>query len=187
MRGSGKKMNKNINKKELAHFISRMNRIITCHIGFCGVEAEEIYACLEGDFTEDCMVVTYDCDQIIGFLGLDAYDGKAEVWGPFVHEDYSFEEISKQMWDDLKKSTGTKIHTYYFFINKENHQALQFTDKIGSKFSGEHLILEAKQEEFEQASYFQIVEYEKDLENSFVYLHTIEYPSTYYSAQNIIT
>lgn len=79
----------------ISNFIAQYNSNPKNHIGYCGLNKDEIASCLGNDqnlllsFT-----LVYHDDVLVGLLGYDYYDNTAELWGPFVNLSYDFEKVA---------------------------------------------------------------------------------------------
>lgn len=168
--------------KELAHFLASMNQQKQHHIGYCGDNEAEILQTLEKDFSplEDVFFVSKDM-EINGAIGLDIDNEEktAEVWGPFS----TSEEVALQLWKKLKETYESTLNTLYFFINKENQQGIRFAQNIGAHHQGNHFILEASKNHYEQKA----IDFKPQYTDSFSELHEAAFPNTYHSAKEIIS
>lgn len=116
------------------------------HIGFCGVQFEEIYKTLQEDFIDQDGDVTFwiarnDVGEIVAAIGLDIDGNTAEVWGPF--NCTSSAELQWALWKQLIHKNPS-VRNYIFFVNQENIQQQKFMAHIQAEKAGEHLSLELK-------------------------------------------
>lgn len=103
--------------------------------------------------------------------------------GPF--NKTSSVKLQYQLWEQLVNENPA-VQTFYFFINKENIQQRTFMDEIKAKNTGEHLILEIKEQDFERVSgKLKSVPFIQSDFNAFEKLHNETFPNTYYDARTI--
>ena len=173
--------------EELARFLSLINQHKTLHIGYCGVQMEEIYKTLREDFVSDdgdihFFIARSHTADIIGAIGIDVDGSSAEVWGPFTK--VSSRKLSVLLWEQLVNEHPT-IQAFHFFINKLNIEQQVFLNDLGAKNTGEHLILEIKAERFQNVSEFKSTMFNPSDFPAFEKLHSENFPNTYYDAKTI--
>ena len=178
--------------KELAKFLAKMNAVTSQHIGFCGESKEEIYDTLTSDFSDlelaKSFLVAYLDDEIVGAIGLDIdlENRNAEVWGPFISEEYMHANFINELWEKVTSLSGSQVEQFDFFFNIDNTFAKEFTILHGGQMQGHHKVLVAKKSEWNRATGEGIIKINPDYENSFSELHVQEFPSTYYSSKTIL-
>ncbi|SDQ10310.1 Ribosomal protein S18 acetylase RimI [Carnobacterium viridans] len=173
---------------ELSAFLSEVNKRKRSHIGYCGEKAEGIHQSLKEDFVASdsdikFIIARNSTGEIIAGIGFDIDETSAEVWGPF--NKTSSVKLQYQLWEQLVNENPA-VQTFYFFINKENIQQRTFMDEIKAKNTGEHLILEIKEQDFERVSgKLKSVPFIQSDFNAFEKLHNETFPNTYYDARTI--
>lgn len=177
---------------DLAAFLAKMNSVSSQHIGYCGESKEEIYDTLTSDFSDldlaNSFVVAYDEEEIVGAIGLDTdlEDRSAEVWGPYVSEEFIHSDLVNNLWEKVTALSASQVDQYHFFLNRENAYAKEFSVSQGGKSQGRHTVLTAKKNECKETIEEGVIEYNPAYEDSFAELHGQAFPSTYYSAQTIL-
>jgi len=174
--------------RELAKFLAHMNKQKSFHIGYCGEEVEEIHKTLNEDFVlEDGQISFHiardDHGEIEFAIGFDIDGASAEVWGPY-NTNFNLNE-QLIVWEQMTKEYQT-IETYSFFLNKENLKQQEFMNAIHARKTGEHLILEINKQNFKAVQIMRSTDFIPTDLNSFVALHEVTFPNTYYSAQTIV-
>lgn len=179
---------KAIDLEELSLFLSEINQHKKSNIGYCGEKVEEIYQTLKEDFVSGDrgdinFILARNSEEIIAAIGFDIDETSAEVWGPF--NQTSSVNLQYELWEELKNENPT-VQTFSFFINKENLQQQQFMKEIKAKKTGEYLILEMKERNFERVSKMNSVPFIESDFKAFEELHNETFPNTYYDARTII-
>ncbi|MFJ7667476.1 GNAT family N-acetyltransferase [Lysinibacillus sp. NPDC097195] len=174
--------------EELAQFLAEMNKQKTSHIGYCGDEAEEILQTLQADFiakdgTINFIIARNHEGAIIAAIGIDMDDASAEVWGPFNQTGSS--DLQQRLWQQLVSVYPT-VQSYYFFINHQNLQQQAFMDALNAQKSGEHFVLEIKENAFNKVSEIKSEPFKQSDFSQFETLHAETFPGTYYDAATII-
>ncbi|MFE8699669.1 GNAT family N-acetyltransferase [Cytobacillus sp. FJAT-54145] len=183
-----KKMSKS-DTEMVAEFISTLNKLDTHHIGYCGTDAKEIENTLREDITDvpywESFLIALDHDSFIGVLGFDAdiENGSAEIWGPFVKEDYW--TIVPEMWREMQSFLPSGIEKLYMFPNKNNISSLEFAKQEGFQIHSEQTILEFEKVDFHHNKK-PLEEITEAHYSEFVSLHDHTFPSTYYNGDQII-
>lgn len=173
--------------KELALFLSDINQHKASHIGFCGIETEEIMQTLTEDFIRQDGGINFwmakdRTGTIIAAIGLDVDGSEAEVWGPFSHVDSH--TLQHELWETLMYESP-RVQEFYFFINKENRLQQRFMEEIEAEMSGEHLTLIIDEGNFHQVQDMKSIPYTPGDYHAFEKLHNKTFPNTYYDAGTI--
>ncbi|WP_277584397.1 GNAT family N-acetyltransferase [Psychrobacillus antarcticus] len=182
---------KNLN--ELSSFLERINKENTSHIGYCGEKKKEISNTLSTDFSdiaiEKSFVVAYDKDNIVGALGfdIDVESRSAEVWGPFVKNGQSFFRIANDLWQVLETTIPFILEEYLFYVNEKNTFARKFIENNNGVENGYHLILRADKNSLTDGQDIHIKTYDSTFHKSFSALHSLAFPNTYYSSDQILS
>lgn len=179
--------------EELAVFLEVTNNKDTLHIGYCGEKEKEIFDTLSNDFSdldiEKSFVVAYDQDILVAALGFDIDEERksAEVWGPF-DNGKGDHLTANALWEALENTTPFKLNKYQFFVNEKNTFARQFCETKKVIESGHHLILSVKRDNQTSKDLdIHIMNYTPSYFQSFSALHTLAFPNTYYSSEEIIS
>ncbi|MEK4148214.1 N-acetyltransferase [Robertmurraya sp. FSL W8-0741] len=178
---------------EASAFISKMNLQPTQHVGYCGIDSEEIKHVLSTDFSDlafaDSVIGAFQNQQLVGVLGLDIdkESKEAEVWGPFIAH-LEWHKVAEQMWKKLIEELPFSLETVYGFYNVHNVNGNQFMESLGAVKSGEHSILQisASHLPLKTASPVTIREMEKKDFQHIRYLHKESFPNAYFSADEMI-
>lgn len=149
-------INKPTNLTKLSTFLETLNNQSIYHIGYCGLDAEEIKYTILHEFSdldlEHSFAVASELDTIKGALGfdIDEEERTVEVWGPFVLEAEQYKETADAMWKHLVSKLPFEIKTFEFFVGKENFRTREYIRETGGVETGQHLILTAKKGAFLQ-------------------------------------
>lgn len=175
--------------KEIANFITDLNKFEENHIGYCGNDSAEIEYSLEEDMefpVEECFVLAYDDDILIGVLGFDGdtKNGTAEIWGPFIEDGKWY--IANELWESLIGLIPEKIKKLNMFINKRNKNCIKFAEAIEFSRLGGHSILSIEEEEVSKLSDEVCLELSSEYHEEFIKLHNKIFPGTYYTGEDII-
>ncbi|MBU3128060.1 MULTISPECIES: GNAT family N-acetyltransferase [Clostridium] len=184
---------KNNEIDKLAEFIEFMNSKENYNIGYCEKTKEKVLNALYEDFEdgniEKYFVGAYDGEKLIGVLGIDVEEEKSygELWGPFVEELYSEENVSSKLWLLLRKNILNCCASFGIFCNSKNIQCIQFAKEYGFKNNGEHFIMSLGRDDFKEI--FEVKDFELTFEynNEFKLLHDKNFPNTYYSGSDILS
>lgn len=179
--------------KDLAAFLENMNNDSSSHVGYCGEVKEGIYETLLDDFSDldlsQSFAVAYDEGSIVGAIGLDIDKDRfsAEVWGPFISDKIDDPYIADTLLKTVISYSSIQLKHLNFFLNKENTRGKEFVLKHGGVERGHHSNLLAHRDELGEIKVEGIMEYSPSYEKTFSALHEAEFPSTYYSAQKILS
>lgn len=173
--------------EELSQFLSKVNKCKKSHIGYCGENVKEIYKTLKEDFVSDdgeikFLVARSNIGEIIAAIGLDIDGTSAEVWGPF--NQLSSTKLQHLLWKQLVNENPT-VKSFYFFINKQNLDQQAFMEELKSKKTGEHLILEIKEQDYKRSNHLKSTLFVQSDFEAFCRLHNDTFPNTYYDAKEI--
>ena len=174
-------------------FIANMNMITQHHVGYCGINEEEVLHTLLNDFSdfplEESLMIAYENDKMIGFLGFDI-DGNtrnAEIWGPFVNHD-EWQQVSIMMWDKLVKQLPLSLNKAQGFYQIHNTNCISFMKRLGAINKGEHSILTITRSQLQRSSEANcdVAEMTSNEYNSFKLLHEVAFKHAYFTAEEII-
>lgn len=183
-----------LNVKEMAEFISNINRHLDTYIGYCGTDKNEIEETLLNDFSdfplEQSFVSLKENGRLIGLLGIDMDQDtrEGELWGPFIqHEDW--DRMADLLWEQLLNQLPVqpiKIYGFYHIMNRNGKRLMERHQ--GSK-TGEHSILSISSYELEHdEKYLDSLQHISDeYHEDFITLHNACFPATYYSAEEILS
>lgn len=93
-------------------------------------------------------------------------------------------KLQQQLWDQLVNEHPT-VQAFYFFINKENTIQQSFMNELKTKKTGEHLILEIKEQNFDRVKKIKSTSFKESDFQAFETLHNLAFPHTYYDAKTI--
>lgn len=179
--------------RNLAVFLENMNNDSSSHVGYCGEAKEEIYQTLLQDFSDldlsQSFAVASEEGRIVGAIGLDIdKDGfSAEVWGPFISDKIDDPYVVDELLATVISYSSIQLKHISFFLNKENTRGKEFVLKHGGVEKGQHSILLAHRDELEEIDVDEIEKYSPPYEQPFSALHEAAFPSTYYSANEILS
>lgn len=177
--------------KKAALYISEINSKKEQHIGYCGIESDEIEASIRdiwiGEDNRYNFTAAYDNDCICGLIGFEADEdsGTAEIWGPFVSA-YEWTSIADMLWNDILKIMPEFISRLHIFCDYYNFRCIDFAVKYGFTFDSEWYILSYNKNK-------QLLKHNSHIEvlnqkhyHEFEILHDTIFPNTYYSGKQII-
>ncbi|MBM7703952.1 GNAT family N-acetyltransferase [Metabacillus iocasae] len=172
--------------EEVSLFLSKMNGKNEHHIGYCGTNSLEIYEALEELFlhvTSPLLVVKHE-GNIVGVLGADMNEEtkEAEMWGPWVMD----KKWLTPLWLHFTKEMEPRIHTYTFFVNKENDTVHTFLNEIGASQQSEQAVLDVQKRKAKLESYKDVSLFCSSYAQDFITLHNTLFPVTYYSGEAIL-
>ncbi|MBU3144194.1 GNAT family N-acetyltransferase [Clostridium sp. CF012] len=184
---------KNSEIDKLAEFIAFMNSKENHNIGYCEKTKEKVLNTLYQDFEdgniEKYFVGAYEGQKLIGTLGVDVDEKKSygELWGPFVDELYSEENVSGKLLLLLRKNILNCCGSFGVFCDSKNIQCIEFAKECGFESNGEYFIMSLGKDDFKES--FQVKDFELTLEynNQFKLLHDKNFPNTYYSGSDILS
>lgn len=168
--------------EEIACFIFHLNLNPKTNIGYVPFSYDEIKTSIKNNMNvKDDIIVLGNDEKIIGVLALDRDLESAEVWGPFVEEGYNYFEVSKVLIDIALTIGNIKLQ---FFINEENHNAINFLNCIKAKYINTHYNMEIAAHNLKLSQH--IVSFTKEYEVSFIALHNLAFKDSYYNGLDII-
>ncbi|MBO0603090.1 GNAT family N-acetyltransferase [Sporosarcina sp. E16_3] len=179
--------------RDLAVFLEKMNKISSSHVGYCGEAEEEIYQTLLHDFSDldlsQSFAVAYEKGCIVGAVGvdIDKAEFSAEVWGPFIDDKIDDPNVIDELLAAVISYSSIQLKHISFFLNKKNSRGKEFVLKHGGVEKGHHAILLARRDELGEVDVDELEKYSPPYEQTFSALHEAEFPSTYYSAQEILS
>ncbi|WP_195693855.1 GNAT family N-acetyltransferase [Priestia megaterium] len=173
---------------ELSRFLSEINRKKTSHIGYCGKKEEEIHQTLKEEFISSdggikFLIARDKTGEILAAIGFDIEETVAEVWGPFNKTSSIY--LQSQLWKQLVNENPL-IQKFHFFINEENELQQVFMNEIKAKKTGEHLILEIKEQNFDKVTEMKSESFKHSDFQAFETLHNAMFQNTYYNGKTII-
>ncbi|KAA0964946.1 GNAT family N-acetyltransferase [Sporosarcina sp. ANT_H38] len=179
--------------RNLAVFLREMNKDSSSHVGYLGEVEEEVYQTLLHNFSDldlsQSFAVAYEDGCIVGAMGLDIDkdDFSAEVWGPFMSYKVNDPYVIDELLAAVISYSSIQLKHINFFLNKKNTRGKEFVLKHGGVEQGHHAILLAHRDELGEVNVDGIEKYSPQYEQTFSALHEAAFPSTYYSAQEIIS
>ncbi len=177
--------------RPLATLLAKAQTRPSTHMGFMGLQAEQIYdELLELDPPATrTFVLAKDGAQICAGIGfdLDLERGRAYVWGPFVFTGApgSSEELVRQLWQQARALLPAQITLLDVFCNAANHTVRAWATALGLPLRGEELIYVLKREEFTPTP-GAIQPLRPEQHAAFIALHEQTFPNTYYNGSTII-
>lgn len=184
------KLSKKEDINKIASFIAKFNSKEESHIGYCGINKDEIANSLVEDITDipfnESFIIATEDKKIIGVLGFDAdFDSNsAEIWGPFLDEDKWY--IATGMWNKMMEILPEEIDFINMFINKENENCLRLADSLHFTKESEEIILRFERSYIDKLQDISIVELLPDYYRDIRLLHDKAFPNTYYNGNQIL-
>lgn len=179
--------------RNLAVFLEKMNKDSSSHVGYCGEARGEIYQTLLQDFSDldlsQSFAVASKEGRIVGAIGLDIDKDSfsAEAWGPFISDEIDDPYVVDELLAAVISYSSIQLKQINFFLNKKNTRGKEFVLKHGGVEKGHHTILLAQREGLGEVDVDEIKKYSPSYEQTFSALHEAAFPSTYYSAQEILS
>ncbi|TFE01813.1 GNAT family N-acetyltransferase [Jeotgalibacillus sp. R-1-5s-1] len=163
--------------EKAAGVIAELNQKPAHHVGYCGVDEQEILKSLKEDIADEYLF--FDGDNV---LALDYEDGTADMWGPFIKEGKDWAHMADRLLE--KVPTGTTLHGFY---GKDNVRAGEWVLEHGGEKTSEEYVLSACEfNERDDQSGVVVRLYHDGDKSAFVQLHDSIFPNTYYSAEEIL-
>jgi ribosomal protein S18 acetylase RimI-like enzyme len=184
------KLAKKEDVKAIASFIAKINSKEESHIGYCGIDIEEIENSLVEDITDipfnESFIISIENGEIIGVLGFDTdlESNSAEIWGPFLKEDKW--DIESEIWSKMIEILPKKIELISMFINKKNKNCLKLADRLHFDKRSEEIILSFERTSVHNLRDTPIIELTTAYYEDMRLLHDRVFPNTYYSGNQII-
>lgn len=194
-------MNVSIRNARIAHIeamsilISEQNRLEHRHVGYCGVDAEEIRDTLQNDFSEEELSrnfkVAFLEDRLAGLLGfdVDSESGTAEIWGPFARtETESREIVVRELWNAGMIDLNGRVARLQGFYHRRNTEAAALMEQVGANFKNRHMILALQAGDFQGAADVQgINELEPVHYEAFARLHDDAFPGSHANGSSLLS
>ncbi|SFB05331.1 Acetyltransferase (GNAT) family protein [Lentibacillus halodurans] len=174
---------KEIPVKAAANFIAMLNRQKKYHIGFCGTDPEEVMDALNEDITN--ITAAAEKDRLVGLIGMDAEDDRAEIWGPFVDPGYD-SEVAFAIWERILKDIPSTVKHFSLFPNVDNDLVKSFAERLHFKQKADQVILTISKDRWGDLPNADLNELSRAEIAVFKNLHDRVFPGTYYSGQEII-
>jgi ribosomal protein S18 acetylase RimI-like enzyme len=135
---------------------------------------------------EECFVLAYDDDILIGALGFDGdtKNGTAEIWGPFIEVGKWY--IANDLWEALIEVIPVNIKKLNMFINKKNKNCIKFAEGIEFLRLGGYSILSIDEEAVSKLPDERCPELSKEYYDEFIMLHNKVFKGAYYTGEDII-
>jgi ribosomal protein S18 acetylase RimI-like enzyme len=174
---------KNIPIKDAAIFISKLNRQKKHHVGFCGMDREEVEKALLEDVSE--MAAAIENGKLIGWIGADTEDDTAEVWGPFAAAGYDI-KMAFGLWEKLMNQFPASVNNFILFSNRENKLVRNFAEKLQFEQKTDQAVLRFSRSQLKTLPNPQGEELQQPDHSAFIRLHDEAFSGTYYSGREII-
>lgn len=144
------------------------------------------YELTDVGFKDSFIVAFNDEGEMIGVIGFDADLGNqsVEIWGPFIHASYY--NIVEEYWNELMEILPTMIRSIHMFPNVKNTLVLDLANQLSCEKKSSQTILCCEKKSFFKHTVSDKIELNDGDINSFIALHDITFPHTYYSGRDII-
>lgn len=176
--------------KNIADFITRLNRLPEHHIGYFSTDMRSIERALQNFYPspEQCVRVAIENNQLIGALGVDTDPdlGRAWFYGPFVEQSL-WHATAEKLYDELVAELPMNITEYELFGDIRNTQLLKFAVRHEFELVSTQHVLLLKRENFSQSEEINVQQLAPEFFDQFEQLHDHIFPRTYFSAQEILT
>jgi ribosomal protein S18 acetylase RimI-like enzyme len=175
---------------QVSRLISLLNNTDESHIGYCGNNGEEIANSLINDISDvkytESFIAAYDKNQLVGVLGFDADldNYSAEVWGPFIKDNYW--EVCHSLWSEMNLLLPSDINSLSMFPNKKNSNVLKLANNLGFSKQSDQTILTFQRNRKSQLKDVEMMELTKEYFTDMIQLHDLAFPCTYYTGKQIL-
>ncbi|ANF95359.1 GNAT family N-acetyltransferase [Paenibacillus bovis] len=198
----------------IARLISEQNAKPAHHVGYCGTKAEEIAYSIHEEFgeyeLERYVTLLYEQGELIGLLLLDTdeEEGQAELWGPFIltEDSYEWQMAADQLWAAAVDKCSPSIQIIAGFYHIHNYHALAWMQAKQAAKQGQHSILKLEKRPIQPVTSDTIGDHQLQIvdigemintlsalsanQSAYLYLfrnlHNECFPSTYYAADTIL-
>jgi len=177
--------------EELVQFVSRLNSDGAHHIGFFGEGEADIRASLAECVVppEDCFLMAYDDDHLVGVFGVDTNPEIHRAWlfGPLVeHEDWHL--IADLLYQQVKLMIPNEINEYDLYCDEQNTHMDEFASRYGFPMRSQTAVLNLSKQTYKPAAEkkTKIIPFENSFFEAFHELHDKTFPNTYFTAGQIV-
>ncbi len=174
---------------EVVGFITRLNEEPAHRIGYIGETREDVIHDL-GDLSvplREGFRLADEDGRLVGVLGYDADLTLGRVWlmGPFVdHPDW--QTIADQLYDEICRTLPSELTQHELFGHTDNQLLAEFALAHCFDALPETHLLEIGRPLIPSGIPDGIVTYDATFGDQFAALHAATFPSTYYSAEQLV-
>jgi ribosomal protein S18 acetylase RimI-like enzyme len=137
-------------------------------------------------FNDSFVIAFNDEGEMIGVIGFDTdlENQSVEIWGPFIHASYY--NMVEEYWNELMDILPAKITSIHMFPNVKNTLMLKLANQLTFEKKSSQTILSCEKKSFAKQTKRDRIELYNGDKDSFIALHDITFPNTYYSGREII-
>jgi len=177
--------------EELVQFAARLNSDGVHHIGFFGEGEADVRASLEECVipTAEGFLLAYEGDNLVGVFGVDAdlEVDRAWLFGPLVeHADWY--ALADELYTHALTLIPPGIHSYDLFCDEQNIRLAEFAARNGFPLHSENAVMTVTRDAYKphESRGTQIIPFEEKFFEAFEALHKAVFPSTYFTAHQIV-
>jgi ribosomal protein S18 acetylase RimI-like enzyme len=179
--------------EELVGFVARLNSEDAHHIGFFGEGEADVRSSLAECIVppEEGFQLAYDGDRLVGVFGVDADPeiGRAWLFGPLV-EHADWHSVADALYAASVKVIPDGISEQDLFCDVRNLNLAAFAERHGFPVRSENAVVSLKRADYKKPSsqkdQFSIVDYSTVFFEQFERCHTTLFPTTYFTARQIV-
>jgi ribosomal protein S18 acetylase RimI-like enzyme len=173
----------------LVAFIARLNGDHAHHIGYFGTHPADITTTLQAltPPLDEGFYLACDQDQLVGVLGVevDVELGRAWLYGPLL-DPAAPDTIADTLYTALLPVIPSSVHEHELFCDARNQLCQMFAIRHGFALHGEAAILLFTREQLAHVPPSGAAELDESFFNTFRNLHSLLFPRTYASGQELI-
>ena len=179
--------------EELVSFVVRLNSDDAHHIGFFGEGEADVRSSLA-----ECLIPTaegfqlaYDGDQLVGVFGVDADPeiGRAWLFGPLI-EHADWQSLADELYAASIKVIPDGISEQDLFCEFRNSNMADFAERHGFPLRSENAVVTLERTDYKKTlsseTPFSIIDYSSSFFEQFESCHTLLFPTTYFTARQIV-
>lgn len=177
--------------EELVRFVTRLNSDGIHHIGFFGEGEADVRASLA-----ECLIppadgffMAYEGDRLVGIFGVDADPEVNRAWllGPLV-EHADWHSVADLLYESVLLCTPASIRDRDLFCDVQNVRVDEFAIRQGFSQRSDNALMTLTRERYapRATAASRVTLYDEILFESFELLHNTLFPSTYFTARQIV-
>ncbi|CAG1003517.1 L-amino acid N-acetyltransferase AaaT [Anaerolineales bacterium] len=179
--------------EELVDFVVRLNGHDSHHIGFFGEGEADARSSLA-----ECIIppaegfqLAYDGERLVGVFGVDADPEISRAWlyGPLV-EHADWQTVADELYAASERAIPDGINEQDLFCDVRNLNLAAFAERHGFPVRSENAVVSLERANYKKPSphetLFSIVDYSPDFFEQFERCHTTLFPTTYFTARQIV-
>ena len=176
---------------ELVHFVTRLNRDGTHHIGFFGESEADVRSSLAECLIPpgDGFMLAYDDDKLVGVFGVDTNPEISRAWlfGPLV-EHADWHTIADQLYESVLPLIPANIRVRDMFCDVQNIHIEEFAVRHAFPLNSENAVLTLRRDNYKSFpnGKTQVSAYQEGFFKQFDELHKLLFPTAYFTARQMV-